>query len=271
MMLTSVSRENPFPGVNPWMQSVWSDVHTTLIGYIRDELGGKLPDDLTARAEENIALCSPPDSDQARKTDVAVVEAEESWKRGERPVWTPENDPELAGRVAEPVLVETDEVSPRWVEVRTARGELVTVIEVTSPANKTLSGRKEFEKKVRELLQAGVNVMEIDLIRGGRAARDERGGKWPTEPYQIIVNRPQKSGLAEVYPCRLRDPLPVVPVPLRAHESDTFLDLQPLIDRCYTLGRYWMLPYAEDPKPTLDEADLTWARKLLEAAGLGEA
>ena len=241
------------------MQGVWSDVHTMLIGYIRDALGEELPADLTARAEENVTLSGPVEG-QPRKADVAVLEP---WKQGERPLWTPESDPELANRVAEPILVETDDVTPRWIEIRSSKGKLITVIEVTSPANKTKSGRIDFENKVRDLLGGGVNVMEIDLIRGGFGAKNFRTGNWPQDHCQIIVNRPHRSRFAEVYACPLREPLPAVRVPLRPDEPDAALDLQPLIDQCYSRGRYWMLPYKDAPQCLSDE-DLQWARSLLE-------
>ncbi len=46
------STKNPFPGMNPWLQRKWSDVHTMLIGYIRDSLSPELPPDLAAYAED---------------------------------------------------------------------------------------------------------------------------------------------------------------------------------------------------------------------------
>lgn len=262
-----MNRENPFPGINPWMQRGWGDVHIALIGYIRDALGEELPDDLIARSEKSVTLSGLIDEDQQRIPDVSVV-GPESWKRGQPPVWTPESDPGMADRVAEPVMVEIDEVTPKWVEIRTADGKLITVIEVTSPSNKTRPGRGQFERKVSEFLQGGVSVMEIDLIRGGYSARDERQGKWPTEPCQIIVNRAHRTHLTEVYPCPLREPLPVVRVPLRRGEPDAALDLQPLINRCYRLGRYWNANYDEAPNPPLSEDDSKWASERLREAGL---
>ncbi len=249
------------------MQGVWSDVHTILIGYIRDALGEELPEDLTARAEEGVSLSGPLDSDQSRRADVAVIEPE-PWKRGEVSVWTPEGDPDLAGRLAKPVMVVIDEVVPRWVEIRSGNGRLITVIEVTSPANKTGDGRRLFEDKLLRFLQAGVSVMEIDLVRGGYGSRHYHPGTWPTEPSAIIVNRARCPGVVAVYPCPLREPLPAVRVPLRENEADAALDLQPLIERCYQLGRYWMLPYQDDPLPALPAEDLQWARNRLREAGV---
>ena len=260
-------RENPFPGMNPWMQNEWSDVHTRLIGHIADALGDELPDDLLTRVEKNVTLSSPLEEDQRRQPDVAIV-GSESWKRGEPPVWTPESDPRMADRVAVPVMVDIEEITPRWIEIRSNRGDIITVIEVTSPANKTRTGRDQFERKVSDFLQGGVSVMEIDLIRGGYAARDERQGDWPSEPCQVIVSRAHRARVNEVYPCPLREPLPVVRVPLRHGEPDAALDLQPLIDRCYRLGRYWNADYNEAPSPALTEDDLEWAQGRLREAGL---
>lgn len=263
-----MQRENPFPGVNPWMQGVWSDMHTMLIGYIRDALGSELPDDLMARAEENGSLRDA-GTETSSRPDVAVIESE-SWKHGESPVWTPEDDPQLADRVAKPVLVQIENITPRWVEIRSANGNLVTVIGVTSPANKSKEGRFAFEGKVRSLLRGGVNVMEIDLIRGGISSRDCHPGAWPSSPCSVVVNRRDRSDLSEVYPCPLRESLPAVRVPLRSGEKDAALDLQPLINRCYTNGRYWMLPYHEEAVPTLSDSDREWAKAILVAAGLRE-
>ena len=38
-----MDKRNPFPGMNPWMQTRWHDVHVRLITYIADELGETLP------------------------------------------------------------------------------------------------------------------------------------------------------------------------------------------------------------------------------------
>jgi hypothetical protein len=167
---------NPFPGMNPWMQNVWSDLHTRLISHISEALGLELPDDLSSRAEEAIPM-----QEEILQT--------ESWRHGIAPVWTPEDDPSLADRLAVPVLVEKmmEPITPRWVEIRERDGKLITVIEITSPQNKTKSGRKQFEAKLDELLSAGVNVVEIDLIRGGIAAKDFEPQGWPTEPRRLLT------------------------------------------------------------------------------------
>ena len=74
---------NPFPGLNPFFQATWSDVHTALIGLIREALAESLPPDLSARAEERIVLEEAGEKKQAYRADVAVVEP---WQRGLPPV-----------------------------------------------------------------------------------------------------------------------------------------------------------------------------------------
>ena len=68
-----MKQNNPFPGMNPWLQNHWSDVHTKLIAYIADALSPELPSALSARAEEHIALESEDEVDTYR-ADVAVAD-----------------------------------------------------------------------------------------------------------------------------------------------------------------------------------------------------
>jgi hypothetical protein len=56
----------------------------------------------------------------------------------------------------------------------------------------------------------------------------------------------------------LREPLPVIRVPLRKGEKDLFTDLQLLIDRVYEIGRYDMLDYRRLPDLPLAPADREW-------------
>ncbi len=35
--------KNPFPGMNPYFERYWGDVHSTLIAYLRDQINERLP------------------------------------------------------------------------------------------------------------------------------------------------------------------------------------------------------------------------------------
>ena len=44
--------KSPFPGMDPYLETRWSDVHLSLATYSRDALNGLLPPGLLARSEE---------------------------------------------------------------------------------------------------------------------------------------------------------------------------------------------------------------------------
>ena len=48
--------KSPFPGMDPYLESHWGDLHTTLMVYARNQLNAQLPDDLQARVEESLAV-----------------------------------------------------------------------------------------------------------------------------------------------------------------------------------------------------------------------
>jgi hypothetical protein len=254
--------------MNPFLERRWSDVHTMLIGYIRDGLATTLPLDLNARAEEGVVI-SAPDGRHSYRADVAVSEL---WKMGEEPPeWRP-LDTAGGASVIEPLVLQVTDITPRWVEIREATGRLVTVIEVLSPANKNRDGFEDYRAKQRDYLSAGINLVEIDLLRAGRHAlafpRSMLSG-WAADcPYLICITRATRRATRFVYPCRLREPLPVIPIPLRPGDEDVTLEPQPLIDRCYENGRHWQEPFAVPLEPPLSAEDQAWVEERLRAARL---
>src|SRR5438046_10304056 len=46
--------KSPFPGLDPYLEARWADVHQRLITYAADLLGSQLPGDLRARVEERV-------------------------------------------------------------------------------------------------------------------------------------------------------------------------------------------------------------------------
>jgi len=61
----------------------------------------------------------------------------------------------------------------------------------------------------------------------------------------------------------LRDRLPVIPIPVRAPDSDAQLDLQAVLHQVYDDGGYADYIYEGAPKPRLTDEDADWARQLL--------
>ncbi|MBN1443340.1 MAG: DUF4058 family protein [Planctomycetes bacterium] len=82
------------------------------------------------------------------------------------------------------------------------------------------------------------------------------------------IRRGWRPSAVEVYRAPLRERLPVIPVPLREKEPGVPLDLQAILDHCYSRGAYDDIDYAAAPDPPLSEADAEWADALLKEKGL---
>src|SRR5437868_13950660 len=66
---------SPFPGMDPYLEAHWRDVHARLIIYASDALQGVLPAALRARVEERVLLETPQGfADHPLFPDVRVVE-----------------------------------------------------------------------------------------------------------------------------------------------------------------------------------------------------
>jgi hypothetical protein len=212
---------SPFPGMDPYLEAHWRDVHTTMMTYICDHIQDRLPLDLVARIDESESV------------DVRVVEDFEDAAMGVQ---------SQSVAVAAPLLV-LEEVpqTARHVQILDlSSGErVVTAIEVLSPTNKlTVSGREDYRRKQRDYLNAGVNLVEIDLLRGGQhvlAAALEFIPESRRRTYMMSVRSRTRT---KVFGASLREPLPVIPIPLRPTDRDVSLNIQQIIDQVYDRGRY---------------------------------
>lgn len=262
-----ISTKNPFPGMNPFFERNWPSVHTKLIGYIDDEIGTRLPDDLVTRPEERLVI----DEIERRKGYQADVGVTEPWAPASGPVGKTTGSAASGGVVlAEPQIIHVDDDVERWIEIRAVDGHLVTVIELLSPANKGLDWPR-YKAKQADFLQSTANLVEIDLLRGGRFVLpvSTRHLRIPTgTSYFVGVSRAARPDEREVYCCALRERLPAVRIPLRPSDPDLVLDLQPLIDRCYEMGRYYKGSFDEIPDPPFPPEEAAWVEERLRTAGL---
>jgi hypothetical protein len=130
-----------------------------------------------------------------------------------------------------------------------------------SPANKYMGpDREQYLAKRMELLNGPAHLVEIDLLRGGPPLpADDR----PDCSYSILVSRFESRPDAAFWPVALRERLPVIPVPVRAPDSDARLDLQAVLDRIYDDAGYADYIYDGDPHPRLENGDAVWARQFL--------
>jgi hypothetical protein len=259
--------KSPFPGMDPYLEQYWRDVHHRLITYACDQLQSALPRDLIARVEERVFVESEEDEHRVIYPDVHVVK--QPPPRGGAA--TAESDVVAT----EPLVLSlADEpISQGYVEIiDVGSGDrVVTVIEFLSPSNKISgAGRDLYLEKQHEVLAARASLVEIDLTRAGRRVLSVPQERFPPSyrtTYQVCVRRGWKLPAAEVYRAPLQERLPVIRVPLRETDRDVPLDLQALIDQCYRNGRYDGLNYRDKLDPPLDPEDAAWADQLLRSQG----
>ena len=249
---------SPFPGMNPYLERprFWRGIHVMLLGSMNRALVAQVGEDYSVNVEEDVYVHEPTAEQRrlAGRADVAVQQ-----KRPEKPaadggaaVLAP-----AYTTLPQEVSLETD----RWLEIRDADGErVVTVIELLSPSNK-VRHRESYLRKRRRLMTSGdANFVEIDLLRlAGRMPLD---GLPPCD-YCLAVARPEERPRIGVWPLMLRDPLPVLPIPLRPPDADVFLDLPALLDDAYDGGGLARTCYRHPPDPPLPEADRAWAEALV--------
>src|SRR5262245_25195043 len=66
--------KSPFPGMDPYLEWHWGDVHTSLTTYARDQLAVQRPNDLRLRVEEYVAVDEENGDSVAFVPDVRVEE-----------------------------------------------------------------------------------------------------------------------------------------------------------------------------------------------------
>lgn len=247
---------SPFPGLDPWLEQHWGDVHARFMVYACDQIADQLPDDLQARIDERLSV----DSEGAWRSispDLRVVRDRERVAR---------QQPATSSVATEPcwIPLEDEPETLRHIEIvdQTTGGRVITAVELLSPTNKVgRHGRNLYLRKQREYLKAGVNLVEIDLLRQGRhivAVPRERLPEEIRDQQLICVRRCESPG-AEVYGVALRRKLPNIAIPLRLTDADVVLSLQEVFDSIYQKGRYERIEYRSPPVPPLKGDDANWA------------
>ena len=184
-------------------------------------------------------------------------------------------DPKFAGGLdaAEPAFAVTlldDEIHEARVEIFDCeQRQVVTVIEVLSPANKVAgaSGCESYARKRSEVMRSPANFVEIDLLRDGRAIHTRE--TIPPCEYLVHLSRKARRPQGDIWPIRLSQRLPVIPIPLIPGDPDARLDLQAVLDTAYDRAGYDLsVNYAGEPSLPLSREWAAWSDQLLKAKGL---
>jgi hypothetical protein len=257
---------SPFPGMDPYLEarSVWPDVHASLITYMREALQPQIRPNYIARIGERLQLAQIGGS---YVPDLLLVKG----VREPAPALTADK---AAIAVDEPQLLDTLDEAYRepFIEiVARETGEVVTLIELLSPANKVGDGRDQYLKKQKDLLATKVNLVEIDLLSYGKETVLARNATI-LEPadwrYLINISRGGQRQRLEVYAVPLRDRLPNCRIPLRPPDEDVVLDLTAVFNRTYDIGSYDLLIDYNQPVPVpLSDAETVWLDNWLREKG----
>ncbi len=254
---------SPFPGMDPYLEGyLWPDVHHRLATQISRHLAPQIQPHYVARLEISVV------EDSAFEAEIGVMypDVEVVKRRAES---SPAPAPGGGVAVAEPAIttapltITIPQVRLATVEIQdVAANQLVTSIEILSPVNKREPNLSRYRQKRDRLRAAGVHLLEIDLIRRGT-----RVWPYPHIPdvaYVIALTRAASDTLS-VWPLHLADPLPVLPVPLRAPDQDVRLNLPLILTELYDEAFYHLsLDYSQPPPPpTLSEAELVWLREVV--------
>ena len=254
---------SPFPGMDPYLEQHWRDVHQRLCTYACDALQPQVRPALVARLEERL-LVETETEQRSIYPDVKIVERRPSRLAGTG------TEGDIA--VVEPMIVrgEAEPAFEGFIQIvdQTSGGKLVTVIEVLSPSNKYPGeGHKTYKQKQRELAEARVSLVEIDLLRSGEWTVGTQRRRVPPSPYRVSVHRGWKGDEYEYWAIYLDQRLPTIRIPLREQDNDAHLDLQALIDQVYANGAYDSLDYKKPAAPPLEGAEANWADELLAGKG----
>jgi hypothetical protein len=260
---------SPFPGMDPWLETpeVFPEFHHSLITYLREALNARLPVGYVATSANRVWVSD----DHMREPDVSGY-GREARPGGSAAVL------ERPGviHLGRPLALEP--MTESYLEIRSSRGrQLITAIEILSLSNKQAgNGRTAYRQKQDEFILASVCLVEIDLLRAGvhttvaplQALRERAN----TPDYHVSILRPWADdghGDIGVVPVRLREPLPVIPIPLEADMPSVDIELQPLLGRCFDSGRYdELIDYRADPAPPLADGHREWAETILREKGL---
>jgi hypothetical protein len=259
--------KSPFPGMDPYLERHWGDVHTRLVMYACDQLQAALPESLLARVEERIYVENEVAPTRPIIPDVRVIE------HGQPAAGAVAILDDV--QVAEPFVLHMDNepVTETFIEIREVGSghRVITVIEFLSPANKIPGdGQRLYLKKMNELQAAGINLVEIDLILAGHSGFSLAPRSIPAHlrtPYYALVHLGRDWSKTLIYPMQLKERLSAFHIPLRKADREIVLNLQALIEQSYRNGRYDTIDYQAAADPPLEGHDAEWAAALLRAAG----
>ena len=281
MTATGALPTNPFPGMNPYLETpaLWPGVHNRTIVGLGNLLARRLRPEYSVAIEERVHISTEPGGNGSGdgNTGIRIPDAVVLAAAGAAPS-SAGTQPDSPRRFPAPErskdaiaarLPATDLFKQRYLEVRRADNrQVVAVIELLSPTNKDGYGRQEYLAKRAAVLSSPAHLVEIDLLRAGQ--RMPVLGDVPDAHYRILVaNARRTEPVADLYPFGIRQPIPDFVLPLAEGSEGVGVDLNRVVSGVYVAGAYWLdIDYRDDPEPPLSDDDRRWLDALLRAQGL---
>ncbi len=252
---------SPFPGMDPYLESpaFWRGFHSRFLVAISDVLMEELPAGYYAEIEQHFWLeGDDPDERISFAHPDAYVAG--GGIRGTASVMLASTAPTSEVTFAKP---SKKKMAKLLSITDAAKNRVITVIELLSPANKTPGpGRDSYLAKRNEYILSGTHLVEIDLLRDGDRLPLGRP-KLPQADYYALVSRAEQYPRVAVWAFTVRDPLPVLPIPLKIEDGEVPLSLKACLDTVYQRTGYKSrIDYASPPDSPLRTPDAIWAVEL---------
>lgn len=257
---------SPFAGLDPFLedQGYWREFHANFLINLQFALADHLPDDYEVRVEERLSLVYEHDDTRDRDIlpDAVILRTAHPSRQRSASSATATLEPVL---LALPDYHQEQVIEKRLVVRDFPNRDLVTAIELLSPSNKQPPGDRFYEEKRLDLIHQQVHLVELGLLIDGErlAMKDEL----PSGHYFAFVSRVERRFLSDRYAWTIRDPLPRIPIPLKAPDPDVPLDLAAIFQTSYERARWGRsIDYAAPLKLPLSQEDRAWAESLARSA-----
>jgi hypothetical protein len=266
--------------MDPWLEApgVFPDLHNRLITHLSEVLNSLLPAPYFTAIANRVWLEASerriePDANILKPRDMNGLAKHAEGNNSSATATLPE-----IGLLTVSAIRYADEpMEEAYLEIHASPGgeELVTAIEVLSITNKLpgSDGRAAYRHKQREVREANVNLVEIDLLRGGRHTTlvPEKGLREAAHrfDYHVCIYFAAQPEQFRIAAFGLTERLPRIAIPLLPNDQPLIVDLQPILNRCYEQGLYSRrVRYGQPCEPPLTPDQQAWAESILREKGL---
>jgi hypothetical protein len=263
---------DPYLETNP----IFQELHTQMLAEMQAVLQPQLRPKYVARLERHLSEGSVWDASpgtvslERKEPDVTVVSRSAEG-----------HHPGSTAVLARPAVSAAEDLDADELEIRRQRRIViyvlgrprlaVTGIELLSPGNKqqgALAQQRYLEKRA-SALHGGLHWVEVDLLRGGARPPIPVAPPGSADYLSYVAQATEKGWNHLLYTWALRDPLPVLPIPLLG-DDQARLDLGACLAAAYdrTAADEEVDYGAAPPPPPLRKGDTAWVGRLLRERGL---